>query len=762
MVNISLPVYVRTRLSNLVILGYLLVGFVVSMFRSDFVPEYLWTILALPVMITVPYEIGRVFILLVNKVTNISIGVTESKAVKFFIFWMAGICGVSLVAGLLQRQGLFYMFFAVIVCLLFIAFLVCPSHYKQFNVSVRSICMLVASSFIGILPVLISIPYIPYPLFGLNHDLARAIIQPSTLAIENYHLMLDARLPDVILVAIPSYFFHLDPLPVVWMARYLLAALFACGIFLYLQDKIQDNRLSLLGALISSFIMSGGKDPTGMLFFDIPAQHFKGSTIFYSMFPFALLLVNSSQACGKRHTKNVVKGSISVGLISVFLYFIHLLEDPTLGLPRGTFVFEIKPLLLPALFFLILVIGKYLFQDIELRTVFIVLYLIAFTSFLIHVHEGLLFVAVLLLYGVVSLFQKEKRHGRIVLSPIILTRLVALVALFWVVLQRIKVLDLGIMSIPYLHVQWDVDFFFKFDEYLYGNGEAIIIFFVVSQTYLLLAGRKHMIPTSIMSSMLLITYFAPIIWTYRVYKYLNPFMTTAMIFLLSELLYRATNIKFIIIVQRRFSQLKLATIIFVLFLVTTTPFLVQPIYARFSYRNESIPSEQRAQTYFTPAEFEASMFIRRNMSRNLIIISDYFTMWLMTPLSNTIWLIDRVMEVEEMSIDSKETLQYLRDNVFRANSSRTAYNAIHTLTNRIPPESHYHINGLRIKNFTYVVVISTRTSAWTHQESLDFSLKPAMFIDNLLLSLFYDSKYFKFIRSISGEVFIFEVRNKLE
>jgi hypothetical protein len=748
----------QSKWHNIITLSYLLIGLAVTKSFNQVIPGWINVLFAAPLILAVPYEIGKVFMYLISKV-NLWMISKERAAVKFLVCWFAGLAAITLIAGVLQVLGVFYLLLAIVPGLLFVELLIDLSDF-DFQISGfprQKLYSIVISAIIGVLPVLITIPFLPYPLFGLNHDSARAIIQPVTLATENYHLMLDARIPEVILLAIPSYFLNADPLGLLWVSRFILAMVFGCGIFLFVQDKIRDFRFSMVAVLFASLIMSGGADPTGMLFFDIPAQQFKGTTVLYAMFPFALLLVDRNSLNSKNYAKGMAKVVTAVGIASVLVYLLFLTEDRMFALPNGSLVFTAKPLMLLIVFLTTLVAGNALFKSVERKVEFTLLYLYSFVAFLLNPHGGLITVSVLLLYTLlVSLETKQKLRSKSVKPMVYLATFAAVVALVYIVLQKLGMFNIQ-LTIPYLLTVWNVDFLFKYNEFIYGNGILIIALFALSMAYTLIMRKERAILASLMASILLILYFSPVVWSYRVFSFLNPFMTVVMVFLLRGLLFNFERIKLKISIRKKSRALRLSSLVLICLLIIITPIIVQPVYIRFSYRNVLIPSNQPAQTYFTPAEYKATTFIKDNMGRNTIIVSDYFSMWLLTPLSNSVWIIDRVMETEEMSNNSLNTLRFIKDDVFHANSSESAFYAIHSLENRITPESEYHVNGLGMKNFTFIVIMSTRTSRWLALDALDLPYTQSPSIDTSAFTLFYNPKYFKLLTQVDGQVYIFEV-----
>lgn len=739
----------------------MLVGWVVTKFGFSLIPEYVWVILAMPLILVIPYKIGNLFTFLITKLTSISSLTKESKVTDVLLCWIVGLGGVVLISAALQALGFFYLFFYVLTGLLLVELIINPTRLWSFQLSKVSKHKIVAAFVacaIGILPLIISLQFIPYPLFGLNHDSARAIIQPSILAIEDQYLMLDVRLPEVMLISIPSFFFNLDPISVLWMSRFVLAFLFAIGIFLYCQEKVKDLRLSLLAVLISTFILTGGTEPTGMLFFDVPAQQFKGTTILYALFPLTLLLIDQKIQTQQRSLKSMIKVTFLVGFVSLLLYLFLLVEDQMLALPRGMLVFQIRPLILPLIFVTSILVGNKLFSKRENRLGFNILFMISFVFILIHIHEGLLTVLALFLYILLSSFSSwQKKNLTGIVSPINLARIAAVFVFLYVLLQRMDIIHIDSVTIPYLSAKWDVGFSFKFNEFVIGTGALILAFFILSQLYLLLVKKVGVIVPSLIASIMLFGYFSPIIWGYRLFRIINPFMTIMIVLLLYSLCKIVDRPELSLTIRKKVIPKRLSSILLLFLVVGLFPSLFYPVYDRFAFRNEFIPDNQPAQTYFLPAEYEAAIFIREQMPRNTIIVSDYFSMWLLTPISNSVWLIDRVMEVEEMNNESQETLRFLKKDILRAESSEKAYERIHLLSNRIPPESLYHINDAGIENFTFIVVISTRTSAWLSQDSLDLSYRTAYSIDPVTFNLFYNHRYFKLLQQIDGQVYIFEV-----
>jgi len=243
----------------------------------------------------------------------------------------------------------------------------------------------------------------------------------------------------------------------------------------------------------------------------------------------------------------------------------------------------------------------------------------------------------------------------------------------------------------------------------------------------------------------------PITWTYRIFKELNLFMAYVIAFLLLSLFDYIGRFRIRLLFIKKSKELRMDAyrLLMLSFLaVILILLLAQPLYYRFSYHCKYFPQKEM-QTQITIEEWEAALWMRKNLPKNAILISDYFSMWILTPLSNKVWAAEKSMDPPEQVPGLLPQLQYIKHQIFQASSSESAYRAIINIK-PIWVEEQYvnYIKGNAVeKNYTWIIVISKRTSEWVRLKDYYGFVwcweKPE--IDEKLVALFQNEHYFKIV-----------------
>lgn len=736
---------------------YLLISYVaITSILSHLVdmPEILRSFISLPSMIIIPYVSGFPFLVLFSLKKHVFGGDVISWA---FLSWLVGIFIQTLLAELLQFLSIFSMYYLLGATSFFFVSAVylnkkgtminTKSLIRKMNWRKGLLCTFVLLA--GVIPVAIASIHIPYPLFGLNHDLPRSIFQPVLRAGHDNYFMLSARAPEVLLVVFSSFLYNADPLGVLWSSRFLLNSLFSLGVFLFVFRITKSKYYALLASVLAPLTMVGVLDPTWCAFFDVPAQHFRSNTILYAIFPYALCVVETSLKKATMILKDMIKlmfSTFSLFLL-VFVYFI-VPEDILFGLPTFFKLLRVDPLILPM--FLLIGIVTYYYSlkfktsdaSLSLGLIWIIL------SFsIIHREESLFFVTVVFLYMFLRYSIPWIKKLRIKISfrthtvkkirgLSLLKLAMVLVSISTLVLYFLgPAIKMNIVFWRYqiTSAEW---FQVKCTDFLYGNGYLILVLSTLGVIGIVIKSKSHKnLFLSFMFILLLFSYFLPLIWTYRLFKQIPIFMAyvvTASIFSIhkfvsSKITYRKNLVNFFIL-------------IFIGILLTDS---INPIWHRFTYRNSLTP-ETNWQSFNTFQEVTLASFIKDNMPSNSIIISDYFTMWVVTPLSNRIWVIDKFMG----SVESPYLNERLRDimhNVFLAPNSESAYQEILRISRMLPFDENDYILKTNQDGtpMTAIIVISRRTMGWIKQGSPEeFTLNLGNKIDPNMLRLFNNETYF--------------------
>jgi len=717
------------------------------------IPEAVKSFLSLPSIIIIPVLVGKILTFVISK------KYTYLKNLNAFshliLEWIFGILITTIIAIDLQYLEIFWLFYVLLTLLILIGVLFSLIENKwnlHFQTPRELSIYILVSSFIGIIPPIIASLFIPFPFFGMNHDQPKFLIQPVIRALEDSYLMMDTRVPEVLLSVVACGIFNVDPAAFAWSARFFISAIQATGTFLLIYRVFKNKDLALFTTLISSFLLSAGANPLGHLFFDIPAQHFKSSTILFSIFPSILLLAEEYISRRYGNWKLCVKHLfiLFITMTTMYIYF-RFSEVRFLGLPHYFKLVKWNPLIVP----IFLLIGILISLSIIRRNKaeFFIIFSITLTFLLIHPDEAPLFMSIFYTYLMLNVLNKLKKVKFI-------TRIVVVISMLYVgtakylekfFAYQIEFISNIINSFIGLSIStWGIDF--KIKDLLHGNNILFFTLFIFGSIFIFKS--KMQSPEMrylVLSWICLAVYMLPITWTYRIFKELNLFMAYVIAFLLLSLFDYIGRFRIRLLFIKKSKELRMDAyrLLMLSFLaVILILLLAQPLYYRFSYHCKYFPQKEM-QTQITIEEWEAALWMRKNLPKNAILISDYFSMWILTPLSNKVWAAEKSMDPPEQVPGLLPQLQYIKHQIFQASSSESAYRAIINIK-PIWVEEQYvnYIKGNAVeKNYTWIIVISKRTSEWVRLKDYYGFVwcweKPE--IDEKLVALFQNEHYFKIV-----------------
>jgi hypothetical protein len=718
--------------------------------------------LSLPSIIILPCLFGFFMILPARKY---SLDKPNDAFSVSFLSWLLGIYVLCVLAIWLQSANQCSLLFPILFGGVLFSLLTekkFPESAFHINYNPKFVKLLIIASLIGVLPIIIASFNVPFPIFGLNHDLPRIIVQPTLRAINDNYFMVNTRHPEVLLSTFACKLYNIDPLSFAWTARFLLGIVFSIGIFLFIYEISSNTLLSLLSVLFGVFIMSGGSNPgVGGLFFEIPAQMFKGNSILYALFPYVLLIVkrNVREESVKLREMSKITIILVTILLLIFIYQIPENQPPFtfLGaLPTFWKMFNLDPwflLLLPTLGILS---GIILLKSSQSRKQFLLFFILLVTMFEIHRENVYLIIFAALAYVLVSNYLRERltinihQLGKTFhISTSFLVRLLGCILVALITFQIIGIFQIPVFYPIGMVSQMNVDFWYKFNELIFGNSILFLMVFLVGCLYIVF-NSKYVEQRSLVcvTFVLLLFYFSPLAWSYRIFGQLAVFMAYVSSFLVYQL-YQKIGI--------RSKQYRTSLIVGFLFVVLLFS-LAYPVYYKFSARSWVTPSDQIYQTSLSPEEFQIASVIKNSVQNKAMLISDYFSMWTISPLTNSLTPIQKLMSPDS---ESAETLSYIKNNVFLAPDGEKAYFSLLSLKNRITYDESDYINktGVNIDNIDFLVLVSRRTSSWIkHQDYIGFTFDLDNSIDNNILKPFYDKRYFELIYSVKGEIYLFKAK----
>lgn len=703
---------------------------------------------SLPLILAVPYFFGEFIEVIFFRKSLREYLLSLNISLRWFIRWLIGIYSMSTLATVLQFIGAFKIFYYILLLGVIFGFMVSYKHYNclAFSFFRENWWPFIFSWAISIVPAVIASIFIPFPLFGINHDAPRYIVQPVLRIIEDNYLQLSTRVSEVLLTSLAALIFKLDPLCFLWSARFILYIIFSTGVFLFVYSNTKDRVLSLITVLVSSYINMGGQNPLLMLFFDVPAQHFRGNTILFSIFPFALFFIEKSLLSSDLNSRELTRALLTLNTITFVLFFYFVFPENYFGLPSYYKLLNVDPIILPLLLLAGVLIEKIRFSKNSLKNYFHVMYIITLGFFAFHREETLLFLLTISIYSFLRLWLKEWLNKSE--KPYILILLISLSILMEYIGNNLGLPTIDLRGI--IRTQWPIDFSLKCDELIYGNSILTTLFFIVGIILALISRNNFEISITTITLIILSFYFLPIPWTYRFFKELSIFEGYIIAFAIHKVI-------------NSISKCSVRKIISSLMLVILAVSLAYPIFYRFSYSLSLFSPELKYQTLITDEEYQLALFIREEMPGNIRIISDYFSMWVLTPLSNKIWIIDKFMNLEEMTNEEVEKIQYIKNNIFLAKSSKEAYKAILGLEKNFkePFDEADYIRKTGKVQLSFIIVLSRRTSSWVKKEGyygLTFDIDTH--VDQNLLRLFEDERFFTPLYNINDKIYAFQVNLK--
>lgn len=720
-------------------------------------PEILKTLFSLPSFIVMPLLVGICFIESIKIIKKTSM--LELRGACYFalcFFFGSGL--ISIFAGVLQLLNLSFMiqnigyFILASVTLFFIVFYYFGKNdllSSELSISLTRwwkqlfLIFTIASALLIYKCTIITIPLTAWSSWA--NPLAQ--VQAVLRILNQGFFDITQRWLEIILSSISCRLFNItSPEFFAYFATIIVTVMLAVGTFALAKYFINKTSIAVLCAIFSMFLNS----PLG--YHEVVTYHFKSNTLLISLLPWAILLtINLFNKIQFQKFRNKITpifpsalffGSLFV--LSSSLGYQFFVEN---GVSYETQLTILRPLLLiliPASFFLI----SFLIKEVPALTISsvilffnVVLYMTNESEFIIYFIAFELFV---LLYCILS------RNSIGVGYFLKLTGLILSIVILLTWLNVINLSDLNLSSLLG-YTQYSIN---SFDQkkimlsdgnalttlYLFGLGISILIFSRSKKDSLLLG--------------LIIIFFGifffPEYWSIRMLGMTIPFMALAISKVFESIFSLNYSLPWKKKKIRLFSSIAIITLIFIVLI----PGLVSPIHNKLT----SFPPSRLANY-----EYETAVWLRENTEETDIILSDYWTMMLLTPLSNKIWFTDRFFTSDSLDIIYKEILSELKMNVFLSSNSETAYHSLLnlslTIQKNIDWTEKYYLTTKNIKqeDLTFLMILSSRTVEWLKDSNLDVDTPQYLPIDSIYFVPFNDSQKFEEVFSISQHIYVFKV-----
>lgn len=732
---------------------YLCSGFILYLIE---LPQLVKSILALPGIVIVPLLVGksiedtmRWFVVKRNRDV-----ITLSYYVRN---WFLGAYFMGCVGVVLQLSRLTIILKNVY--LLFIVIILTDLVYDRLT-SLRNVCrheevmhrlisklkkhspLLLVCSF-SIIPFLVKLPSLSPPLTVSGGWMDPVIqTQPSYRLLEKGFMDLSMRWPDYYFLAMTYPIFNVDPLFLSWSGTLLLTIIYSAGLYLMIYKLSNDVLLSTLTGITGIFLNA----PTGL---GGIVYHFKTNSMLYAMYPWVLLLVYEDQKDRGCKIKAVLKTlSMAVFLFTTLVFFSHIITKVagSLGWEYETACYVIRPLTVMSF----PLIGLFLsFRPGDFCVNVPLLFTILAVTYSFHEHCSLLYVSGIFVFIFSLQLVKEKWGKNIAMFFSFFVFLFIL--LRWAgPLENLRFPISNLLLSPADNSLPD----FQFKRIVFHSGNQKIFRFLTLLGGVLLffsQGFNDLLALSMLSWSFLVFYF-PDFWTVRGLGLLTPFMAFSIskaILPISGTLKKIADGSTAKTVRVRvFSGLCVFLIIIVLM-----PSLMQPLFNRFSITPCSCLADY---------EYDAAVWLRENTKETEVILSDYWTMMLLNPISNKIWLTSRQMYAT-VSTRTQMRLLYIKNDVFNASDSKAAYGNILIYSKHFDldwtEKCYADYAGIDPEKLTFLVIVSSRTVKWLEQNVPDVKYPQYSSVPLKYLKMFNDAQYFQLIYTVDERIYIYKVKS---
>ncbi|MCJ7504916.1 hypothetical protein MUP05_00375 [Candidatus Bathyarchaeota archaeon] len=539
-------------------------------------------------------------------------------------------------------------------------------------------------------------------------------------------------------IGAPEYFGYTATLLVTFVA--------ALGVNLLVYKLTSNLWASLLCGCMSIFL----NIPSGLQ--SAPVYQFKSNSILISLsmwflLPLTELLEKSRENSSKSLLSSIICVSLPMAILAFMTSFLVIGLVPSFGISYETYLALVRPLVIVS-FILISLATAIVRRKVGLGTFLLMVFLTVYTM---HDTDSLYYMAFLIVIVSFSYLLRLKRN-RAVLTAISLT-MFSLILLAWNGLINIP--DLPISTyLGYGQPSTTSSFLVKKIVFSDGNTSAIRYLFMIgvvalifSRSYFNKASSWFLGTSSLTVSFGL--FFFPDYWLVRVMDIATPFMAMAITSIPAFVL---DGVGFLH-KWRGKSRVLISAAIIGLFLFSVVPNLQQPLVKKLS---EFPPS--KVASY----EYDAALWLRQNTNETATIVSDYWTMMLLNPLSNKVWITNRMFISDDLDQWHKQLLSDLKTGVFDAAKSSQAYQGLESLIGGIEGNldwtEQYYLSrsGIQSTDLTFLIVLSSRTIQWLYQSSLDVDAPQYGGVDSKHLSIFDDSNYFLKVYEVPGQLYVFK------
>jgi len=739
---------------------------IIIIMRCLKISEFVSSLLVLPAFIVIPSLFGEIVIKVFRHLRVFAKSVPFSIPSLFIFSWLLGshfMAVLFLVSTLLHLQLLVKWLPILITCLI-TANLVyertkARSVKKSIRVSATSLFSLILVSLVAVGVISITKEFVLFPrIWGNTYFMLQYNVLYAYRTVEG-GFFYGGNWPDWLYSSLIYSLFGVNPLYFMWSAPFIIGIMYALGIYSVTLRMSGDIKLAIISGVFSMLIHFTRWPPSQFM-------HLKSNIIMFAVFPWILLNTYEILNRNKYEVKNILKILVMLfGIIlSIFVSFRLLYQLPWRS-PEWSLFIEttIQPIVMAVLPFLGLLLSKIFKRDVY-KGLFLLLFIQNVTFCFMHTGEPLLYLLTLSIFTLAYVMAKvNSARASFLISLLIFFSFLYL----YLQLNGLKIYSTNLFSpilYPELKLENPIDFSYR-NTTLFNLAypHALPYLLVIGAIFALFSRKKENVLMTFMLAFLLLCLFLPDLMAPRFYHLLAPFSSYTLSFGFISIIKESCKI----FKWKRSLRIKHVTCLFLIAIMflTTFPPLIAHVREQ-SYLRSLPPPEGYTLTSIVDYEYEAALWIKENLPETTVIVSDYKTIQVLGSIGDTIWLPGRGMGAETLDEESKELLNRIKNDVFKANCSEEAFRTILTLPKLMHVQDKRYIKyaGIKQDNLTFIVVLSSRTVKWLNQQSINDVLEAQYAsIPQEYLRIFLDPKYFELIYTDKdGYLYIFKLRKSID
>jgi len=383
-----------------------------------------------------------------------------------------------------------------------------PSE-NTFKLSVKFPLLILFITAVAVTPVLIIKSYQPFPnAFWRSTHMDPLFVQAAYRMLYSGYLEPEIRWPNAVFPYIMLSLFRVKPLHFLWSAPFILAIIYAIGLFNLSYILSKNMEIALLCVLFGMFINAHVGWPGQFIL------HFKSNQILYAIFPLVLYSIYEKTTRIKSKPIMTFKEFI---LLSTTLALIFILVKKTTTLVPSpdwhyfgaSVIYPISRAFLP---FLGILLSLYI-NDRTRRGLFLLVFLYSVIFYFWHAEEALLFILTMLLF--VLLCDRIKNEGRHLWIWALAFITFIYIYLQWIDLFHVPNIPISAIWSPSI-VRAGTDVFnIKRTCFNFANREVLRALMVIGAVFALTSRKRENLIAIAMLAATLLIFFLPEYHTIR-------------------------------------------------------------------------------------------------------------------------------------------------------------------------------------------------------------------------------------------------------